>query len=373
MTDAAPHPLLGSTVQGFTLLAVRFTWPCATDFDASRPRPRRLTNVSEPGVPMRRRGAARQAHGCGTAPFEHVRIRVWHEPGATGSPLAPPSSDPPVQAYRAQAWLSRHSMMRRFLRRRGSSPRGSRTAEIRVFATPSPQRTRRHELDLASDHRIRSDIIARPIVLSTTDPSIDEPFGGCEAAIFPAIGNALGDLLSRDRNARADTVLAVLVPLLNGLIELGECGYRLRPLGLDALACDDSGHIVIIDAGRVSGSRDDRSVAEAERNADACQATPQELLAVLAPVVEELSRWWHRAGSEARPGARLAACWASWCDQIEGASARATLTLLEAQLVAWHAVEVRFARATHPAHPAHNARDAPPEYDEAAPTEVDAA
>lgn len=140
MTDAAPHPLLGSTVQGFTLDAVRFTWPCATDFDASRPR--RLTDVSEPGVPMRRRGAARQAHGCGTAPFEHVRIRVWHEPGATGSPPAPPSSDPPVQAHRAQAWLSRHSMMRRFLRRRGSS---SRAAARPRFV--SSRRPRRRELD----------------------------------------------------------------------------------------------------------------------------------------------------------------------------------------------------------------------------------
>jgi hypothetical protein len=110
--------------------------------------------------------------------------------------------------------------------------------------------------------------------------------------------------------------------------------------------------------------------------------------------VEELSSLLVNSSEEGPAGDTLSARWALWCDQIEGASARAALTLLEAQLFAWH-VETGDVRASggghrdgdvptvdsataergdeHGANDEQGANDEHGANDEAAPTEVDAA
>lgn len=239
-----------------------------------------------------------------------------------------------------------------------------------------PECTRRAELELASRHDIRSGIIPRPLALSMTQPSVEEPFGACEAAVYPAVGEALSVALQRDHNVESSLARAVLVPLLNGVTELLEAGYGPEPLRLSALAHDECGGLVVVDTALLLARRE-RPSAAATALAGGGQAIPaEEALSTLTAVVAECSGLIAAAGESRMVGPALSTRWATWCDQIEGASARATLTLLEAQLFAWCAERAGVrSPANHAGPPNHaelaSAADAT--HDEAAPTEVDAA
>lgn len=242
-----------------------------------------------------------------------------------------------------------------------------------AVAGEPPECPRRGELELASRRDIRSDIIPRPVALSMTEPSVEEPFGACEAALFPALGDVLSVALQRDRSVRSCLAVAVLVPLLNGVIEVLEAGYEPQPLHLSALAHDEPGGLVIVDA-QLLLTRRERPPAAATGPRGREQAIPaQEALTALRPVVEEFSGLLAAASQSRTARPSLSTRWASWCDQIEGASARATLTLLEAQLLAWHAEQVRLSSLAYPANRVNSASPADLTHDEAAPTEVDAA
>lgn len=241
--------------------------------------------------------------------------------------------------------------------------------------TGPPECTRRAELELASRRDIRSGIIPRPLALSMTEPSVEEPFGACEAAVFPALGDALSGALQRDPNVESSLALAVLVPLLNGVIELLEAGYWPQRLRLSALAHDECGGLVVVDTGLLLSRRERPSAAAKAAGGE--QAIPaQEALSALTAVVAEFSGLLAAAGESRMVGPALSTRWAAWCDQIEGASARATLTLLEAQLFAWCAERAGVRSPANPAGPPNRAEvagAADPTHDEAAPTEVDAA
>jgi hypothetical protein len=254
-------------------------------------------------------------------------------------------------------------------RRAGAADRQKGTAA----PTGPPECTRRAELELASRRDIRSEIIPRPVALEMTEPSVEEPFGACEAAVYPAVGEALSVALQRDHNVVSSLAVAVLVPLLNGVIELLEAGYGPEPLRLSALAHDECGGLVVVDTGLLLARRE-RPSAAATSPGGGEQAIPaEEALSTLAAVVAEFSGL---LGESRMVGPALSTRWASWCDQIEGASARATLTLLEAQLFAWCAEQAWVRSPANPAGPPNRADLASPEdpaHDEAAPTEVDAA
>jgi len=349
MTDASPHPLIGSLVEGYTLDAVRSVWARATDFDASRP-------VPQDGQVH---GGDDDAHEHAGARRELVRVRVWHE-----SPVTVP--DGPVPRASARSTPSRPTvaswLIRSFHRRASSAARRKGGG---LPAQP-PDCTRRGELELASRRDIRSTVIPRPIALSRTESSVEEPFGACEAALFPALGEALSVTLRRHHDAQSGSAVTVLVPLLTGVIELLEAGYLPQPLRLCALALDESGSPVIVDAGFFPPQRESGSATTAQGGQE--QAIPAHAaLTALASLVEELSALLAAADGPRMTDAPLSSRWACWCDQIEGASARATLTLLEAQLLAWHAEQTQARWPANPANPAD------PTHDEAAPTEVDAA
>jgi len=242
--------------------------------------------------------------------------------------------------------------------------------------TGPPECTRRAELELASRHDIRSGIIPRPLALSMTQPSVEEPFGACEAAVYPAVGEALSVALQRDHNVESSLARAVLVPLLNGVTELLEAGYGPEPLRLSALAHDECGGLVVVDTALLLARRE-RPSAAATALGGGGQAIPaEEALSTLTAVVAECSGLIAAAGESRMVGPALSTRWAAWCDQIEGASARATLTLLEAQLFAWCAERAGVRSPANPAGPPNRAEvagAADATHDEAAPTEVDAA
>lgn len=147
---------------------------------------------------------------------------------------------------------------------------------------------------------------------------------------------------------------------MNGVIEMLESGYRLNSLRLDALAGDESGSIVVVDAPLSVGSRERDSETPTGRALD---IPARGALAVLTPLVDELSVLLQSGAANNSETPTLSSQWISWCAQIEDASARATLTLLEARL---------WAEASTAGKPP-VAAQAHPVYDEAASTEVDAA
>jgi hypothetical protein len=314
----------------------------------------------------------------------------------------------------------------------GRAARVAGVAEGAVLPAEPPEHTRRRELDLAADPRIRSDVIPRPIALSATEPGIRAPFGGCEAALFPALGESfeqsrrgrqgagmgmgmgvgtgmsmgtgedrgigegmgmgvvtgtgtgIGTGMGEDSGMGEGTGMgvgsaaAVLIPLLNAVVELLEAGYQPQPLALGALARDVVGTVMVIDTDLLTVRREpanatwlpadpqrprsdasrprEDALREDERRADPLwkdtlreqpdvpwesaamrsAIPPDEALSALAPVVAELSTLVGLSDDGGPAGETLSARWAAWCEQIEGASARAALTLLEAQLVSWH-------------------------------------
>lgn len=396
-------------VEGYRLDRVLAVWACATDFDASRRTPEEADAPRHP-LPAdfasrrssRPRAAGPAAHEreVTARDDERVRVRVWHEPDVSiGDDPSPHPLRRPVGPIRSRGMPRIARMLHQGF---GRAARVDRAREGPVVRTEPPEAMRRKELDLASNWSIRSSVIPRPSSLSMTEPGIRPPYGSCEAAIFPALGELLSVGLSREQgeSMNSRTVLAVLVPLLNGVIELLDAGYQPHPFVLGALAQGASGYVVV-DADLVTARRarspaaaggGDRVQAEsgvapgtssrAQREARAAHAAAgtarpelpaREALTTLAPIVEELSVLLRHSTERGSAGDTLSARWALWSDHIEGASPRAALTLLEAQLFAWHE-ETAGVRASGGGHPDRGYREREPSgNDEAAPTEVDAA
>jgi hypothetical protein len=395
MTDAARHPLIGSTVAGYTLDSVRFVWTRATDFDASRHPAAGADAQPEPPSPTieTRRSVRRRPAGIGAEGRnetrqgdDRVRVRVWHAPDVAPGDVSPQDAQRRVGPRRSR-WAPRIiRMARRFFHpSAGRAARVAGVAEGAVLSAEPPEHTRRRELDLAADPRIRSDVIPRPIALSATEPGIRAPFGGCEAALFPALGESFeqsrrgrqgaGMGMGEDSGMGEGTGMgvgsaaAVLIPLLNAVVELLEAGYQPQPLALGALARDVVGTVMVIDTDLLTVRREpanatwlpadpqrprsdasrprEDALREDERRADPLwedtlreqpdvpwesaamrsAIPPDEALSALAPVVAELSTLVGLSDDGGPAGETLSARWAAWCEQIEGASA---------QLVSWH-------------------------------------